>query len=72
MTLSLRGEFHGPIPEGVALPFRSRSWRPMKTSKFSEAHIVRIPQEALSGKTVAEVCRENGVRQNTYTVWLTP
>ena len=44
----------------------------MKTSKFSEAHIVRIPQEALSGKTVAEVCRENGVRQNTYTVWLTP
>jgi len=42
----------------------------MKKSKFSEAQIVRILQEASSGsKTVAEVCRENAVSQNTYYVW---
>jgi len=39
----------------------------MKKSKFGEAQIVGILQEASPGsKAVAEICRENGVSQNTY------
>ncbi len=42
----------------------------MKKSKFSEEQIVRILQEASSGKkTQAELCREHGVSQNTFYVW---
>lgn len=42
----------------------------MKKSKFSEEQIVRILQEASSGrKTQAELCREHGVSLNTFYVW---
>ncbi len=41
----------------------------MKKSKFSEEQIVRILGEAAKGtKTVAEVCREHGVSENTFYV----
>ena len=42
----------------------------MKKSKFSEEQIVRILQEAASGqKTQVQVCRDNGVNQNTFYIW---
>ncbi len=42
----------------------------MKRSKYSEEQIVRILQEASSGKkTQAELCREHGVSQNTFYIW---
>ncbi len=42
----------------------------MKKSKFSESQIVRILQEAATGeRTVADICRQHGVSQNTYYVW---
>ncbi len=42
----------------------------MKKSKFSEEQIVRILQEAASGKkSQAELCREHGVSPNTFYVW---
>lgn len=42
----------------------------MKRSKFTEEQIVRILQEAASGhKTQAEVCKDNGVSQNTFYLW---
>ena len=42
----------------------------MKKSKFTEEQVVKILQEAASGrKTQAELCREHGVSQNTFYVW---
>jgi putative transposase len=42
----------------------------MKKSQFSEEQIVRILQEAASGtKTQAQLCREHGVRENTFYTW---
>jgi putative transposase len=42
----------------------------MKKSRFTEAQIVRILQDAANGqKTQAEVCRDHGVSQNTFYVW---
>jgi putative transposase len=42
----------------------------LKKSKFSDEQIVRILQEAASGqKTQAEVCKDNGVSQNTFYLW---
>lgn len=42
----------------------------MKKSKFSEEQIVKILQEAASGKkTQADLCREHGVSVNTFYVW---
>jgi transposase-like protein len=38
----------------------------MKKSKFSESQIVHILQEAATGeRTVADICRQHGVSQNT-------
>ena len=42
----------------------------MKRSKYTEAQIVALLQEAASGrKSQAEVCREHGVSENTFYVW---
>ena len=42
----------------------------MRRSKFAEGQIIRILKETeLSGKTVAEVCREHGIAQSTYYKW---
>lgn len=41
----------------------------MKRSKFSEEQVVRIPQEAESGKSVREVCRAHGVSEGTFYEW---
>ena len=38
--------------------------------KFSEKQIVEILQEHQdSGKTVAEICREKGIAENTFYIW---
>ncbi|MCO5297204.1 MAG: transposase [Fimbriimonadaceae bacterium] len=41
----------------------------MKKSKFSEEQVVRILQEAASGKPVREVCTAHGVSEATFYVW---
>ena len=42
----------------------------MKRSKYTEAQIVALLQEAASGrKSQAELCREHGVSENTFYVW---
>jgi len=42
----------------------------MKRSKFSEGQIIKILKEAeITGKTVADVCREHGIAQSTYYKW---
>ena len=42
----------------------------MKRSRLSEEQIVRILGEAAKGdKTVAEVCRDHSVSENTLYVW---
>jgi len=41
----------------------------MKRSRFSEHQIVRILKEVESGRTVKEVCRENGISDATYYNW---
>ena len=42
----------------------------MKKSKFSEEQIVRILQEAASGrKSQAQLCREHGLSENTFYTW---
>ena len=41
----------------------------MKKSRFSESQIIRILKEADGGRTVVEICRENGVSQATYYQW---
>jgi len=41
----------------------------MKKSRFSESQIIRILKEVDGGRTVVELCRENGVSQATYYQW---
>ena len=41
----------------------------MKRSRFSEHQIVRILKEVESGRTIKEVCRENGISDATYYNW---
>lgn len=41
----------------------------MKKSKYSEEQIVRVLQEASSGKTIREVCRTHGVTEHTFYIW---
>ncbi len=41
----------------------------MKKSRFSEEQVVRILQEAESGKPVREVCRAHGVSEATFYTW---
>ena len=40
-------------------------------SKFSEHQIINILKQAESGRTVAEVCRENSISPSTYFKWKT-
>ena len=41
----------------------------MKKSHFSEERIAYILRQAESGTTVAEVCRQNGVSEQTFYRW---
>lgn len=42
----------------------------MKKSQFSEEQIVRLLQEAASGqKSQSQLCRENGISENTFYTW---
>ena len=41
----------------------------MKKSKFTESQIISILKEQERGKTVADICREQGVSQPTYYQW---
>lgn len=41
----------------------------MKRSRFSEYQIVRILKEAEGGRTVRDVCREQGISEATYYKW---
>ncbi len=44
----------------------------MKKSKFTEGQIVKILMETeITGKTIADVCREYGIAQSTYYKWKT-
>lgn len=41
----------------------------MKNSKFSEVQIIKILSEQNQGKTVNEICREQGISQPTFYKW---
>ncbi len=41
----------------------------MKRSKFSERQVLGILKAVETGRTVAEVCRENGISESTYFNW---
>jgi putative transposase len=41
----------------------------MKRNKFTEAQIIKILKEEESGKTVNDICREQGIHQSTYYNW---
>jgi putative transposase len=41
----------------------------MKKSKFTESQIIGILKQQESGKSVADICRENGISQPTFYQW---
>lgn len=41
----------------------------MKKSKFNESQIIGILKQQETGKSVAEICRENGISQPTFYQW---
>jgi putative transposase len=41
----------------------------MRKSRFSEERIAYILRQAESGTTIAEVCRQNGVSEQTFYRW---
>lgn len=41
----------------------------MKKSNFTETQIIKIISEQEKGKTVNEICRENGISQATFYKW---
>lgn len=41
----------------------------MKTSKFSESHIINILKLAENGMPITEVCRSNGISSATFYKW---
>jgi putative transposase len=41
----------------------------MRKTRYSEEKIIRVLQEAESGKAVKDVCREHGIASGTYYAW---
>jgi putative transposase len=41
----------------------------MKGKRYSEEQIIRILREAQAGKTVAQICREQGVSEHSFYRW---
>ena len=41
----------------------------MRKSRFTEGQIVAILKQVEGGRTVKEVCRENGIAEGTYYNW---
>jgi len=41
----------------------------MKKSKFTESQIIGILKHQETGKSVADICRENGISQPTFYQW---
>ena len=41
----------------------------MKRSKFTEAQILKVLKTQEEGKKVSEICRENGISEQTFYNW---
>ena len=41
----------------------------MRKTRYSEEQIIRVLQEVESGRTVKDVCREQGIAEGTYYRW---